>query len=351
MEVLSKRHIVGFASFCSGLQPNGRMRTVTPNYTTGKKQHGPNEIPESKPVHPIMLYLPAGKAIASPGPCVAQMLHKSAFVPEWRNLPMKSALTFVVIGLIGLAFFSGCGDSNSPGQGQGELRVLLVDQPAGYDAVNIIVREVSVHDAGADSSSGWRVVNDSTRTFDLLTLANGASAVLGDTQLAAGHYTQIRLKLASGSTVVVDGVEHPLVVPSGLQTGLKLNHPFVIEANTLYEVTLDFDATRSIHLTGSNEYVLSPVIRVVANQISGTISGVVSPASAKAVVSTIAGADTVTSVADTTSGAFMLMALPAGVYNVHVAPRDIAYSDTTVTGVAVLARQNTDLGTIPLHAR
>lgn len=261
---------------------------------------------------------------------------------------MKAVLAVALIGLVCLC---GCGDSSNPGRPPGEIRILLLDQPAGYDSVNVVVTEVSVHMADADSASGWKVVNDSTRTFDLLTLRNGAWEVLGDAMLDAGHYTQIRLKLGSGSTVVVDGVAHPLEVPSGLQSGLKLNHEFTIESNALYELTLDFDATRSIVHTGDDRYILSPVIRIVANQISGTISGAISPASAKGIVSTLAGADTVSAVADTSSGAFKLMALPAGTYAVHIAPGDVAYRDTTVAGVPVVAGQDTNLGTIPLPLR
>lgn len=258
---------------------------------------------------------------------------------------MKPGLALGIICLIGLC---GCGESSKP-RAPGEIRILLLDRPATYDAVNIVVREVSVHKADADSASSWKVVNDSTRTFDLLTLRNGASQILGDASLDAGHYTQIRLMLGDSSTVVVDGVEHPLEVPSGLQSGLKLNHEFVIQSNTLYELTLDFDAVRSIVHTGDNRYVLSPVIRIVANQTSGTISGVISPASARGVASTIVGTDTASAVADTSSGAFRLMALPAGTYSVHIAPGDSAYRDTTLAGVAVVAGHDTNLGTIPLH--
>jgi hypothetical protein len=44
----------------------------------------------------------------------------------------------------------------------------------------------------------------------------------------------------------------------------------------------------------------------------------------------------------------MLMALPAGFYDVHVNPTQGGWQDTTITGVQVLAQQNTDLEVIPL---
>lgn len=246
--------------------------------------------------------------------------------------------------------FSGCGDSKNPAQsGLGEIRMVLVDGPTtGVEAVNIVVTEVSVHQTGADTVSGWTVIDNTTRTFDLLTLTNGASAVLGQKQLSPGHYTQIRLKLGTGSTVIVEGQSNPLDIPSGAQTGLKLNHEFDIAANTLYELTVDFDAARSIHATGKT-YKMTPVVRVIAKVSSGTLSGTISPATAKALVTAVVGADTVSTAADTTSGAFKLMALPAGTYTVHIVPSISAYQDTTLTGVSVVAQQNTAVGTITLH--
>lgn len=260
---------------------------------------------------------------------------------------VRHSLLCLLLSLLSLA---GCGDSNDPKQpAAGEVRIYLVDRPAAYDEVNIVVREVSVHRADADSVSGWIVIDDDVRTFDLLALANGAMEVLGEGPLDPGHYTQIRLKLGEGSTVVVDGESHPLEVPSGMQSGVKLNHPFDILDGTLYELTLDFDAARSIHVTGNDRYILSPVIRVVANAVTGSISGTISPALSQARVWTSVGADTASAFADGVSGAFKLVGLPPDTYSVHIEPDLAAYRDTTLTGIAVAAGQNSDLGTVLLR--
>ncbi len=94
-------------------------------------------------------------------------------------------------------------------------------------------------------------------------------------------------------------------------------------------------------------YRLQPVIRVVATQTSGTISGTVSPDSARAEVFTVVLGDTVSTAADS-SGAFRLMALPAGLYDVHIVPSE-AFRDTTITDVAVTAAQDKNLGIIELR--
>jgi hypothetical protein len=251
-----------------------------------------------------------------------------------------------------IIFIFGCSDTTSPETGQGQIKIIMVDAPAGYDQVNIVVTRVEVHKASADSNSGWYVINNNAATYDLLLLRNGASVVLGNSALDAGHYTQIRLIIGTGSNVVVDGVSYSLEIPSGEQTGIKLNHAFDIQEGLIYELMLDFDAERSIIFTGNGQYKLKPVLRLVPAVISGTISGKINPLSAAGYVYVISGTDTLSStLAETTTGSFKLMALLQGTYNVSVFSGNAAYNDTTITNVVVVAKQNTDLGTINLSLK
>jgi len=216
----------------------------------------------------------------------------------------------------------------------------------------ICISRVEVHDAGTDTTEGsWDVINDSLRYFNLLLLQNGASAVLGDTSLAAGKYTQIRLILEDRNYVVHNGIKFPLTVPSGTQTGIKLNHSFEIEAGKLYELFLDFNVDKSIIITGNEQYKLKPTIRVVPVVISGAISGQVLPLDADPTIWTVVGTDTVSTFTDI-AGLFKLMALPEGNYNVHITPADtLIYRDTTITDVNVFANQITDIGIVTLEER
>lgn len=248
-------------------------------------------------------------------------------------------------------FVFSCSDSISPETGQGQLKITMVDAPAAYDQVNIAVIRVEVHRAGSDSNSGWFTINNNSVTYDLLTLRNGASVVLGNNTLDAGQYTQIRLIIGAGSNIVVDGIVYPLEIPSGEQTGVKLNHQFEIQPGLLYELLLDFDAERSIVLTGNGQYKLKPVIRLIPTIISGTISGKINPVSAAGYVYAISGTDTALTVAEPITGSFMMMALSEQTYRVEVFSADPAYNDTTITNVIVVAQQNTNLGTINLSIK
>jgi hypothetical protein len=189
---------------------------------------------------------------------------------------------------------------------------------------------------------------DSASTYDLLALRNGVFVTLGfEDVVPSGHYDQVRLILGTGSTVVVDGVSHPLVTPSALQSGIKVNGSFDVPVDGLVEVTLDFDAAQSIVVTGNGTYMLQPVIRMMQSNMAGAIHGDLDPAT-EAQVHAIFGPDSISTLPDV-NGEFTLSALPAGVYNVAVDVDETAgYRDTTLINVVVARGQTTELGVITL---
>lgn len=258
---------------------------------------------------------------------------------------MKKIGAYTALTLLMAFMLVSCSDSVNS-NGNGRLKLYLIDAPASLDSVVINVLRVEVNSNG----DTWTVINDVPAHYDLLQLSNGASAVLGDKSLPSGTYTQIRLILGDDNYVCVNGVRHALKVPSGEQTGLKLIHEFTIEPDNLYELYLDFNAARSVNMTGAGNYMLKPTVRVQAVVVSGTISGIVQPPDADAVVWTTSGSDTVSAFPDTT-GYFKLMCLPQGTYDVHVDPSDTAYQPVVISGVIVSPQQNTDLGTITLQSK
>ena len=151
--------------------------------------------------------------------------------------------------------------------------------------------------------------------------------------------------LGDGSHVVQGGARHALTVPSGQQSGLKAFGTFEVPSGGLVEVVLDFDAARSIHVTGNGRHMLKPVLRLEQISLTGAISGVLDPAT-DARVHAIMGPDSITT-APGPDGAFTLAALPEGTYDVSV---DVVsgFRDTTITGVQVVRQQTTQLGTITL---
>ena len=254
-----------------------------------------------------------------------------------------------------LLLFIGCstdGPTSSVGK-TGTMQVHMVDAPAGYDAVNVVIDSVQAHVAGSDSTSGWFTLNRDSATYDLLTYANGNFAVIANNTLPVGRYSQLRLYVGSGSTVVVDGQTKPLNIPSGVQSGVKLNVDAEISADVIYTLTLDFDANLSVQQSGNPldpVYHLKPVIRTTTTATTGFISGMVLPASAHAVVwAYSSGGDTLSTVCDALSGAFKLMYVPAETYTIHVHSQETVYADSTMVGVGVTALATANIGSITLR--
>lgn len=264
---------------------------------------------------------------------------------------MKHIL-FVLVGT-GIALsIGGCSSSTGPApSGTGTMQVNMVDNPASYDAVNVVIDSVQAHIVTADSSSGWTTLNRTSTTYDLLDLVNGKSTVVGIAILPVGRYSQIRLLVGSGSTIVVRGQTKPLITPSGSQSGIKLNVDATIIADETYVLTFDFDANRSIVKSGSPTspvYYLKPVIRVLATGTTGFIAGTVLPTSTQPTLWAYSIApDTISTVADT-SGAFKFIYVNPGTYTLNIASKDTLYYDSTMTNINVTALNTTNLETITL---
>ncbi len=259
------------------------------------------------------------------------------------------AIRYTLPFLAVLALALGCGKdpATSPDASPGSLKLLLTDAPASFDQVNVTFSEVAVNTRPDSGQGGWEVIRSEPLTVDLLSLSNGLTAVLGERELEPGRYGQIRLKLTDAE-VVVDGVSHDLDVPSGATSGLKLNGGFTIQPGITTVLVVDFDAARSIHITGKKGgYKLNPVLRLVAQSTSGSISGRVTNPSDMPLAYAISGADTVSSAfVNEITGDFILGFLPAGIYTVSLA--DTLGQQYSLTGVSVTAGQPIHLGDITL---
>lgn len=178
----------------------------------------------------------------------------------------------------------GSGDGGTVGPLNGTLRLALTDAPScGYDAVNITVQKVRVHQSATagETDSGWsEVVLAPAKRVNLLTLSNGVLEELGQTPLPTGKYTQLRLVLASNDSTQplansvrpTGGVEVALKTPSGQQSGVKANINIDIAANQMADFVLDFDACKSVVTAGnSGQYLLKPVLTVVPRYVSGVM--------------------------------------------------------------------------------
>jgi len=241
-------------------------------------------------------------------------------------------------------------DNNSANAGETDFSVYLADDPSPYDKVNIDIESVEVHfsdDANADTWHTIKMVRPGI--YDLLKLSNGKDTLLATQKIAAKKISQVRFVLGNDNSVVIDGNSYPLKTPSAQESGLKFNVDATLTAGIEYKIWTDFDANRSIVVTGSNQYMLKPVIRVYTKAITGSISGIVLPAEAQPWVYVLNGSDTIASSnPDLLTGMFMINGLFAGSYNVLVNGSN-NFNDTVYNDINVSTGSNTQLGTVTLH--
>ena len=211
------------------------------------------------------------------------------------------------------------------------VNVRMTDAPGPYDAVLIDLQAVEI--TGNDGHAIMMNVN--AGIYNLLDFSNGMDTLIATGALEVATVEQIRLILGPNNSVIVNGVSYPLSTPSAEQSGLKLQVHQTLEAGVLYSIVLDFDANKSIVLTGNGTYKLKPVIRTIETAISGAIRGVVAPIGTLAVVTASIDATMSYSSNVTATGHFMLMGLPAGTYSLTVTPIlplvEFILNDITVT--------------------
>lgn len=264
-------------------------------------------------------------------------MRKMTFL-SWRGGAVASLLAALAL--------AGCGGGGGSA-GTGTLSISMTDAPAcGYDQVNVTVQKVRVNASASanDNDAGWTdIVLNPARRIDLLTLSNGVLTSLGQTPLPSGHYSQLRLVLAPNdsshplaNSVIPSGAsEVPLTVPSGVQSGIKLNADITIAANQVADFVLDFNACKSVVVAGaSGNYLLKPVIAVTPNYASG-VQGYVdtSVANGSTWVTLQQGGVVIKATAPDTSGHFVLQPVAPGTYDFVITAPNRA--STVITGVPV----------------
>ncbi|WP_372522121.1 DUF4382 domain-containing protein [Sulfuricaulis sp.] len=197
---------------------------------------------------------------------------------------------------------AGCGGSGggSGGASTGTLSLQITDGPvdtaehvyvqfSGLEIQSADGKRTTLYYCQDPADATKTVLKDTACTtppapkqLDLLALSGGqADLLLDDFTLPSGHYSWVRLMVDTDGAhdsyiVLLGGAEHELTIPSGDQTGLKLNRGFDVPDGGSADFTIDFDLRKSVHVTGTGEYMLRPTLRMVDNVMVGSISGTVS---------------------------------------------------------------------------
>jgi len=197
---------------------------------------------------------------------------------------------FIASSLIAFGFF-GCDDGWSDGDNlqTGTLSLNLSDAPI-IDELNVTGVYITLTGIEYHTTDGWKTMeefNASINPINLLDWQEGESIFLGDFQLPAGKYTQMRFMLDAeeetlqpksntGCSIEFDGDRNEtLYVPSGSQTGYKAIGNYEVPINGTVNITADFDVRKSI-IKSATYYKLKPTIKLVVTDEAGSIKGTVS---------------------------------------------------------------------------
>jgi hypothetical protein len=269
---------------------------------------------------------------------------------------MIRKISRAVLGsLLGIAAVTACSDST--GTNMGKLTVKMTDAPFPFAEVSSVdmwvvridARTQSVSESEASDASdteGWTTIASPNTAINLLSLQGGVTTNLGTTSLATGNYNGFRLILDTqkSSVTLKDGTVltggDGIVFPSAAQTGIKINLDAPIQVTQDSSVMiLDFDVGSSFVMRGNsirnNGLLFKPVIRAVATELTGSLTGSVRSDSATgaavvgatvdvlkdgtAVDDTVA-ANVVASTATDASGNYRFSFLLPGAYEVRATP-------------------------------
>ncbi len=270
--------------------------------------------------------------------------------------------TRFLLPLLAAAALGACDGGTDSGSSRVSIR--LVDAPGDFKEVKVQITELYLQgESESDSTSGRLTLATDTATyFDLLTLVGGAGAdLVKDAVIPAGTYSQLRVRVGDAYVVTRDGKVYATPgarLPAGMTatgtinltsgksraSGYKIRFPgagLTVDGDSRI-VALDFDVARSFgHVAGkSGQVILNPQFTVSQVQLSGGISGLVTPAAGVAFPACGGAATDVTHFTATATGPTTLSAkaqadsrykmayVTPGTYAMGVAPIGYANGDS-----------------------
>lgn len=203
-----------------------------------------------------------------------------------------SVLINIIAATVTLSLTACGGGGGSDSIGTGTLSLGITDAPVkneDIDEVWVRFTQVTIHPSDGSPDIVVDVVNDDGkpwRDIDLKSLTNGKTMLLGEIELAAGHYSWIRLDINPENTYINEtGVSegdpgNPTLLDCSScdESHLKLNRSFTIEDGGWINFTIDFDLQKSLTLQLPQSekpredyaYKLRPTLRIIDTELAST---------------------------------------------------------------------------------
>jgi hypothetical protein len=209
-------------------------------------------------------------------------------------MKIGAVIITTVVALAMVAMLAGGYAAPEAAQATGNLQIMVTDAPPDQNVTSIMVtvESVEVHKAAAgqeqeqeheqeqvqgqnqtqeqeqeqsggnstNEEAGWLPLNmlAGNETFDLLQI-QGIEQVVAVAELEPGNYTQIRMTISNVQVRLGDGDLQDVVVPSGK---LRFVRPFNIAEGQTTALLFDFDAEKSVNVTGSGQIIVKPVVKM-----------------------------------------------------------------------------------------
>ena len=254
---------------------------------------------------------------------------------------MKTKL-FILITMISVGLITGCydmtDDLNNENKNAGTVIVKITDAPFPAEMVaeaNVTIDWIKLlkqdEGEGNDSLLSAMIDLEDDITINLLALSNGVTEILSESDVPPGLYNEIRLHIKDAGIMLKDSTIFNLKVPSGDESGLKIKIRPALEigANTVSEVLLDFDVSRSFVLRGNMKhgygkvvgFIFKPVVRAVASAVTAEIYGTVTDTTdavlKNALLTLLSGTDTVTTALTDSTGIYRMIGILPGQYSLN----------------------------------
>jgi hypothetical protein len=209
-------------------------------------------------------------------------------------MKIGAVIVTTVVALAMVAMLTGGYAAPEAAQATGNLQIMVTDAPPDQNVTSIMVtvESVEVHKAAAgqeqeqeqeqlqgqnqtqeqeqeqeqsgvnstNEEAGWLPLDmlAGNETFDLLQI-QGIEQVVAIAELEPGNYTQIRMTISNVQVRLGDGDLQDVVLPSGK---LRFVRPFSIAEGQTTALLFDFDAEKSVNVTGSGQIIVKPVVKM-----------------------------------------------------------------------------------------
>lgn len=144
-----------------------------------------------------------------------------------------------------------------PAEGPSYLTLRLIDAPT--DDLSEVWVTIDAIDARGCNDTWITLPLEHEQDHELLALQDNFATLVSLVELPYSSICELRFSIPQGHVVTQGGEVVTLEVPSGK---IKVKGDISLEPGVATQVTVDFDAEKSIHLSNDDRYILKPVIHV-----------------------------------------------------------------------------------------